>query len=166
MAARLPNLQRAFSLVELSVAAAIFSMGIGSLSIMMLAAIYGTAEARHQTFATTQADSLAEMIAMNSDASGHYINPPVSEVSACIDGVCATEDLAAWEMTFWQAQLQDGLPGGAGLACRDSTPEDGTAENPECDGGGTVVVKVFWEEARHRDSAVGSQRRVVSGLPW
>jgi len=50
--------QSGFSLIELSIATTIFSMGLGSLSLMMLAAIHGTAEARHQTVATMQASSL------------------------------------------------------------------------------------------------------------
>jgi len=52
-----------FSLIEVTVAAAIFSMGLASLSLLLLTAVMGTAEAGHQTVASTKASSLAEMIA-------------------------------------------------------------------------------------------------------
>ena len=145
--------QSGFSLVELSVAMAVFSMGLGSLSMMLLTAIYGTTEARHQTVATIQVSSLAEMIAMSSDAYGHYIHPPDS-------------DMAIGNINFWQTQLRNELPGGDGLVCRDSTPDDGNSGDPSCDGSGGVVIKVFWAESRHEDPEDSGQRRLVSRLPW
>ena len=158
--------QTGFSLIELSIATAIFSMGLGSLSMMMLAAIHGTAEARHQTVATIQASSLAEMIAMSSDAYGHYINPPGSEMVLCEEDFCQGEAMAAQNMVFWQSRLHDELPGGEGLVCRDGTPDDGDSQNPSCDGNGAVVIKVFWKEPRHENEDDGGYRRLVSRLPW
>ncbi|MGD9344149.1 MAG: type IV pilus modification protein PilV [Desulfuromonadales bacterium] len=157
-------LQAGFSFVELSVATAIFSMGLGSFSLMMLAAIQGTAEARHQTVASSQAESLAEMIAMSSDAFGHYVFP--AETLACTGEDCSGQSMAAANLAHWQQSLQDELPGGSGLVCRDSKPDDGEAEHPACDGNGPLVIKVFWEEARHSKNADGGKRRVISRLPW
>lgn len=157
-------LESGFSFIELSVATAIFSMGLGSLSLMMLAAIQGTAEARHQTVASSQVESMAEMIAMSSDAFGHYVFPV--EDQACKDEGCAGKGTAAANLAHWQQSLRDELPGGAGLVCRDSTPHDGEAANPACDGAGPLVIKVFWEESRHGQRADGSWRRAVSRLPW
>mgnify|MGYP006992422190 CR=1 FL=1 len=38
-------------------------------------------------------------------------------------------------------------PGGSGVVCLDSTPDDGTATEPACDSGGAMfAVKVFWKE--------------------
>ena len=163
---RLRFFQNGFSLIELSIATAIFSMGLGSLSLMLLTAIHGTAEARHQTVATMQASSLAEMIAMNSDAYGHYIDPPGSEMPPCQEEYCQGEAMATGNMIFWQAQLHNELPGGKGLVCRDSTPDDGDSIDPSCDGDGAVVIKVFWEETRHENEEDGGHRRLVSRLPW
>ena len=160
------SIQAGFSLIELSIATAIFSMGLGSLSMMMIAGIEGTAEARHQTVATTQAESLAEMIAMNSDAFGHYVDPPGSELPACSEDFCRSEAMAAGNMLFWQNHLRSELPGGIGLVCRDSSPDDGSAAEPLCDGTGTLAVKIFWHEPRHGSSQDGGLRRAVSRLPW
>ena len=159
-------IQSGFSLVELSVAMAVFSMGLGSLSMMLLAAVHGTAEARHQTVATIQVSSLAEMISMSSDAYGHYINPSDSDKAACTDTFCDSKAMSANNMILWQAQLRNELPGGKGVVCRDSTPDDGDPGNPSCDGSGTVVIKVFWVEPRHKDSKDNGSRRLVSRLPW
>jgi len=166
MNGRFQLFQTGFSLIELSIATAIFSMGLGSLSMMMLVAIHGTVEARHQTVATIQASSMAEMIVMNSDALGHYINPPGSEIAACEEDFCQGEAMAAGNMHFWQSQLHSELPGGEGLVCRDSTPDDGNSSDSSCDGNGAVVVKVFWEESAHENSEDGRHRRLVSRLPW
>jgi type IV pilus assembly protein PilV len=160
------NLQAGFSLLELSIASAIFSMGLGSLSMMMIAGIEGTAEARHQTVAITQAESLAEMIAMNSDAFGHYVDPPGSQIPACREDFCRSEAMAAGNMLYWQTHLRSELPGGSGLVCRDSSPDDGSAADPLCDGKGTLAVKIFWNEPRRGSSQDGGLRRAVSRLPW
>lgn len=159
-------IQTGFSLVELSVAMAIFSMGLGGLSMMLLTSIHGTAEARHQTVATIQVDSLAEMIAMSSDAFGHYINPPEYDAALCDADFCPGEAMAAGNLESWQTQLRNELPGGEGVVCRDSAPDDGNAHDPSCDGSGAMVIKVFWTESRHEDADDGGHRRLVSRLPW
>jgi len=155
-----------FSLIEVTVAAAIFSMGLASLSLLLLTAVMGTAEAGHQTVASTKASSLAEMIALNSAASGHYVNPVPSLEPACLDGIaCIGEQMAVDEMGVWRQALADELPQGNGLVCRDSTPEDGHAADAACDGTGGLVVKVFWLETRHKNDEDGGLRRLVSRLP-
>ena len=158
--------QSGFSLIELAVATAVFSMGLGSLSMLLLASVHGTTEARHRTVATTQANSLAEMIAMQSDAYGHYVNPPGPEALACSEDFCRDEALAASNVLSWQGRLDQELPGSTGLVCFDSTPDDGDSTDPSCDGGGALVVKIFWTESRHENAEDGGQRRVVSRLTW
>jgi len=161
------NTESGFSLIEVTVAAAIFSMGLGGLSLLLLTAVMGTAEAGHQTVASTKAGSLAEMIALNSGATGHYVNPlPPDDSSVCIDEVvCSGEQLAVAELGAWQQELADELPRGNGLVCRDSTPDDGHAADAACDGAGGLVVKVFWQEPRHLDKEDGGLRRLVARLP-
>jgi len=167
MALRNHLLQSGFSLVELTVATAIFSMGLGGLSMMLLAAIQGTSDARFQTMATAQASSLAEMILMNSDAVGHYVNPSPANPESCLhDQLCTPFDLASAHMSAWQLQLGSGLPGGKGLVCLDSTPDDGLADDPSCDGVGSPVIKVFWEESRKVDEENGGSQRVVYRLAF
>ncbi len=154
-----------FSLIEVMIAAGIFSTGLGGLSLLLLTAVMGTAEASHQTIASTQASSLAEMIAMNPAASGHYINPLPGARPCMVGDSCSSEQLASADFNHWQGKLASELPGGRGLVCRDSTPDDGHSANPACDGAGNLVVKVFWVERRHQNNEDGGLRRLVTRLP-
>lgn len=157
--------QSGFSLLELSVATIIYSMGLGGLSLMMLSAVQGTADARHRTVAVAEASSLAETILMNPAAFGHFMDPLASEPSACMSGDACTEDrMAAAEMARWAARLNSQLQQGSGLVCRDASPADGDHLASACDGTGPLVVKVFWREpANGEDDGL---RRQVARLPW
>ncbi len=154
-----------FSLIEVLIAAAIFSTGLGGLSLLLLSAVMGTAEAGHQTFATNKASSLAEMISMNSVASSHYINPLPGSGPCVIGEDCSGAQLAAADLDHWLGELAYQLPRGSGLVCRDSTPDDGHSANPACDGAGSLVIKVFWLETRFQDDEDGGLRRLVAHLP-
>ena len=61
---------------------------------------------------------------------------------------CATPAQAAVaDYQEWAADVAAQLPQGRGVVCKDSTPEDGTAAAPACDGLGRVLaVKVWWSE--------------------
>ena len=156
--------QRGFSLIELSVATAIYSMGLGSLSLLMLLAVQGTAGARLDTTAVMHAASLAEMIAMNSDAVGHYAFH--SGAGPCDDGqLCSADELAATNLATWRVRLADDLPRGNGLLCRDGTADDGDGDDPACDGTGGPVVKVFWEAPADDGERESEPGRQVSRLP-
>ena len=159
--------QLGFSLIELSIASAIFSMGLAGVSLMLLTAIMGTAEAGHQTIAANSAGSLAELIALNTDAAPHFINPELPENSTCIGTtVCSETVMAASEVVNWQRELAAELPNGSGLVCRDSTPDDGHGLNHACDGNGGLVVKVFWLEPFRVDTQDDGRRRLVARIPF
>lgn len=166
MQRRIRNGCSGFSLIELMVATAIFSVGLGSISMLMLTAIRGTADAGHHTVAAAQANSLAELIIMHSDAAGHYINPAGSDPAACHEILCSDEAMAGGNWGFWQAQLREELPGGRGLVCRDSTPDDGDVDDPSCDGAGELVIKIFWQEPLRGQDDSGGFRRLVSRISW
>jgi type IV pilus assembly protein PilV len=147
------RVQRGFSLIELTAATAIYSMGLGSLSLMMLLALHGTGAARLDTMAALHAASLAEMIAMSSDAVGHYLNEGGTAAGICVHSApCAIDRMAAANLAQWRDRLAADLPGGNGLLCLDGTPEDGDGDNPACDGSGGPVIKVFWEAPATRDA--------------
>jgi type IV pilus assembly protein PilV len=166
MPARALQSQDGFSLVELTVATAIYSMGLGSLSLMLLLAVQGTSEARMETTAATQAASLAEMILLTSDAAGHYAFPPGPGASLCDPAMgCSTQEMAAWQLDGWQRQLAAELPSGQGLVCQDATPNDGDVENAACSGEGDRVIKIFWERPPGASESDSSPTRHVLRLP-
>ena len=151
-----------FSLLEVLVASAVFSLGLGGLSLMMLTSLHGTVEARNQTTAAAQATSLAQLILLNPSTLGHDAYPAKDAMESCEDPTaCADPGWAAGNLAQWQAELERGLAHATGLVCRDATPEDGSANAPECDGSGLSVVKVFWTEPKHRNDADESVHRLV-----
>lgn len=156
-----------FSLVELSVATAIYSMGLGSLSLMLLLAVQGTTEARFETTAAIQAASLAEMILLNSDAAGHFALPTMDGTVSCgLGQTCSVEEMATWQLETWRRRLAADLPGGQGLVCIDRTPHDGDAANAACDGeGGSAVIKVFWQSPATGAGPESSTARRILQLP-
>ena len=166
MPTRIPHCQTGFSLVELTVATAIYSMGLGSLSLMLLLSVQGTSEASLETTAATQAGSLAEMILMTSDAAGHYALPPGPGTVPCDPAQgCSVEEMAAWQLSSWRRHLATELPGGMGLVCRDATPNDGDAEDAACSGEGGAVIKVFWQVPPSASEPDASSTRHVLRLP-
>lgn len=151
-----------FSLVELTVAIAIFSTGLGSFSLLLMMAIQGTAESRLATIALAQSRSLAESIRMSPGAVADYQAGGVS--APCFDGnICAPGKMAGATLYGWSQQLARQLPGGSGLACRDSSPNDGDHLDGACDDAGNLVVKVFWDEPGEDGNE--RVRRVVNRLP-
>lgn len=158
--------QSGFSLIEVLVAAIIFSLGLGGLSLMLMTSVHGTLEARNQTMAVAQMSSLAELIRLNPATIGHNIEP-LPEV----DGQCAAPEIcfdtawAAGNFAQWQSELEQNLARAKGLVCRDASPNDGGVTDPACDGAGRAVVKVFWDDPHHADEPGSGLRRAVLPLP-
>ncbi len=159
-------LQNGFSLIELSVAAGIYSLGLGSLSLLMLLAVRGTAESAQESAAAMEAASLAEAIQLTSDAAGHYALLPGELGASCDPAVsCSPQEMAAWQLSAWRERLAARLPGGHGVVCQDATPRDGDSSDASCDGSGATVIKVFWSQPPAAVDTPDPQGRYVLRLP-
>lgn len=155
--------QRGFSLIELTVAVAIFSAGLGSFSLLLLIAIQGTLESRLHSVAASQICSLGESISMTPAAGFDFSG--TSAAPACLQGaVCTPMQMAAATLEQWQGQLASQIPGGQGVVCNDSTPGDGSVRDAACDGTGGMIVKVFWTEPGGPGGDT-QDRRVYARLP-
>ena len=78
---------------------------------------------------------------------GAYDNPSIGSMS-CLTTGCTPAQLAVADMTEWSSDISGQLPNGTGVVCIDSTPNDGTAAAPACDGIGNVLaVKVWWTDS-------------------
>ena len=84
-----------------------------------------------------------------------YLNAVSSESRAAMFAADMTEQLhgrgggipGASELGQWQAEIASALPAGGGTVCRDSTPFDGAAGAPDCDGAGNfLAIKLWWDE--------------------
>jgi type IV pilus assembly protein PilV len=67
----------------------------------------------------------------------------------CIATGCTTAQIVQSDYAEWRADIAAALPSGAGMVCVDSTPEDGSPDNAQCDGvGSTLAIKIWWTEKK------------------
>lgn len=147
-----------------------------ALVAVVIAAVGFIGAARMQTFGLAMNNSaqvrqkavllgyqMADRIRANqAGVTVHAYDNPVAGDTACLTNAsgCTPVALAAADMAEWQAEIAAQLPGGVGVVCIDSTPDDGASGVPQCDGAGNVVaVKLWWVDK------VGSPRFVVSVRP-
>lgn len=154
---------KGFSLIEVVIAIAVFSTGLGGLSLLLMLAIQETAASHWHSVAASRAQALGEVLqTVGSEA----LPTPASGSDPCLLGdVCSPGDMASTALLEWQRDVAESLPDGAGFLCLDTTPEDGDASGPDCDGAGERVVKVFWTEPATAGRAGSEARSVVALLP-
>jgi len=137
--------QGGFSLLEVMVAGVVASLGLSGLAALLIASVSGTTQAEHHTVALLLATELAELMSISPDDPGVWLaEPPESAPECGLASGCTAAQFAARNYLDWRLRTALDLPQGAGLACRDSSPDDGDAALPACDGAGSLVVKLFW----------------------
>ena len=160
---RLPNYRNGcsgFSLLEVLVAATVFSLGLAGFSALLLASVIGSAQARREGIASMAAASLSEQIRLNPVALERYLNPPEYVSRICTgDDQCTPEQQADFDFRLWQLELADRIHNARGLVCRDGTPQDGVEGNSLCDGAGPLVIKIFWNGQAVDDNGNSRQHR-------
>jgi type IV pilus assembly protein PilV len=151
--------QTGFSLIEVLVAGAIMSSGLAGLAMLLFASVAGTSQTVHQTSASLLADGAIAMIEISPKVHHLFLQTPPSVIAECGQGnPCSTDQFALANLKSWKNSVAEKLPGGHGVICLDNSPFDGTIDQPDCDGGSLMVVKVFWKQGAP-DS--GSPSRVV-----
>jgi type IV pilus assembly protein PilV len=154
-----------FSLIEMLVATTVLSFGMGGMAALMLSASAGMVESEHQSIASLQAAGMVATLQLGPAALEHLANPPASAPLCFESDACTPEEWLTGQYLSWRSGLSRDLPGGTGVVCSDSTPMDGDADDPQCDGTGPVVSKVFWIETRHEQEVDGGHRRAVMQVP-
>jgi type IV pilus assembly protein PilV len=158
-----PRQAKGFSLIEVVIAIAVFSTGLGGLSLLLMLAIQETAASHWQAAAASRAQSAIEWIRT---VPSRPLPTPAAGYGPCLHGdVCPPEAMASAAISHWQQDVATLLPGGAGILCLDATPDDGNASEPACDGAGERVAKVFWTEPATGGRPGPEARRIVTVLP-
>lgn len=144
-----------FTLVEVLIAVLVMGIGLLGLAGLQTTGLRGTLGAAQRSEATRLAYEIADRMRANPAgvAAGAYDNQ-AGTGDDCLHGACSPTQLAGYDLAQWLATLGARLPAGAGWVCLDSTPDDGAATAPDCDGDGSAyAIKIWWDESRTGDPA-------------
>ena len=161
------HLDNGFTLLEVLVAMVVLSVGLLSLAGLQVVGLRTGHSSYLRTQATIQSYDIIDRMRAN-EGGVEYYNKPTQTGSAGTEDTdcetvtgCSTASMAAHDLFRWNQAIDDVLPGGVGVVCVDSTPEDGDPTNPACDnvGGGnsataTYAIKIWWID----DKAAGTQQ--------
>jgi type IV pilus assembly protein PilV len=155
--------QGGYVLLEALIAVVIAAVGfIGAARMQTLGlAMNNSSQVRQK--ATLLGYQMADRIRANqAGVSARAYDLPTAGATSCLVSAsgCTPTQLASADVAEWQSEIAAQLPGATGVVCRDSTPEDGTAAAPLCDGTGNIIaVKLWWVDK------VGTPRFVLSVRP-
>jgi len=169
-----------FSLIEVLVSILVLSFGMLGVASLLATSLSGSHTSSLRTQAIVLADDLADRMRANrvtaiGVAPNNYegIAPAENRCRAVHYGhrhaapvACTPAELAADDLFDWFSQVAAVLPAGSGVVCIDSTPDDGTAAAPACDGvGGAYAIKEFWNEKPARGGVAVPKRFSTSVRP-
>lgn len=188
-----------FSLLEVLIAAIVFSIGLLGLASLQVTGLRLSHDSLLRSIASMYANDMADRMRANYPAfeeglAGPYHNPAGATVGnpncngknssgvnadeSCTPTQMANQDFYEWlaalggeSATGWHIAYPASLPGGTGIVCVDSTPEDGVPPpgDPACDGVVAVpnkpvfAIKIWWRE-RKDDTAPNNLHRFVTSI--
>ncbi len=170
------NVNAGFTLLEVLVAVLVLSFGLLGIAGLLLSTVQNNTIAAQRTTATFLAQDMADRIRQNINATKpfkpdgktpqtvYYTNSPGTNLNCygpSTTGACATpQNVAERDLFIWNALIQNSLPAGEGVVCRDLTPDDGSRFSAaQCDNLVTSpwVIKIFW--------TVRAEDQVGAGTP-
>jgi type IV pilus assembly protein PilV len=162
----LPRRAAGYALLEALIAVIVTSIGfIGAARLQTLGTSFNSSAGMRQR-ATLLVDQMTDRMRANHvGMRAKFYDLFAAGDTACLradtDAAgCTPEALAKADIKEWSDEVAVQLPAGKGFVCIDSTPEDGTAAAPACDGFGLVyAVKVWWSDK------LGTNRFVATTRP-
>lgn len=142
---------RGVALIEALIAVLLLSLCALAYAALQLRSLSNNTSSLWRSNAVALAGAMADRMRANQPgvAAGAYasLQGSITAPGCGSTSACTPAQTAALDFTSWNATLASTLPGGSGVACIDSTPDDGSPAAPACDGvGSTYAVKVFWSE--------------------
>ena len=123
----LPGACAGATLIEVLVTLSILSLGLAGLSATQLRTLDHLRSVANQSRAVAGAADMAEQL-------------------RALLGEGRSPDAA---ISRWRTEIGASLPAGAAAVCIDSTPRDGSANSPACDGAGLDwAIKIWWDDDR------------------
>ena len=126
------NRQYGFTLLEVLIAIVITSIGVLGLAGLQAASLRNNHSAYLRGQATLLAYDMADRMRANMAGfqRGLNDNNPYSDPTLHMpndSAGCSTQYMAQNDAFEWNAAITSLLPSGAGVVCRDGTPDDGTS---------------------------------------
>ena len=176
---------RGFTMLETLIAILVVSFGLLGIAGIYVTGVQNNKSANLRTLATQQAYDMADRMRANLagltvplPAMPYYHLPTETQTASCYTTTnCTPQQMAQndyyeWNNTNSTNSNRRVLPGGFGITCLDSTPNDGTWDGSSvthaCDGlGTTYAIKVWWLDDRRSGLATtdpNAYLRVVTTL--
>jgi len=148
--------QRGSGLIESLISLFVVSIGFIGFATLQIGGLTASNDSLYRSKAVYLSYQMADRVRANLPGaqSGSY-NDFEGSVSSpgCVSTDCTAAQMAQNDYYEWSTEVASLLPSGVGVICLDSTPDDGTAASPACDGAGSVLtIKLWWTEkdGQHR----------------
>ena len=163
-----------FTLIEVLIAMVVLAVGLLGLAGLQVTSLKNNQSAYNRSQATQLAYDLADRMRANIAGVATYTTGMAAAIANCKNNTtgCSPVEMAINDLYEWNCAVAGGcenntppipatLPGGQGIVCLDSTPNDGTSVAvANCDGAGnTYAIKIWWDDDR---SGAASLRFVTS----
>lgn len=142
------NNQKGSSLVEVMVALFVLAIGLLGVLAMQSKSMQYNQSAHVYSQAVYLANDIAERVRSNTDPAANYaVAIPGSEPTDCKTVACGAAALAAWDLYWWNQNIQNFLPAGAGAI-----------EPVVFDGRNFLNIQVSFDDSRADGKAPGSEQ--------
>lgn len=164
-------MQSGFSLLESLICILLITFAFLATARVHLASLRDTQTSGQVGQAAQLANDLAERMRVNFRNTSAYTASaaPSAAIAACNTTTgCSATDMASNDLSEWNAALVARLPGGRGIVCRDSSPNDGASPaSASCTGGATdpIAVKIWWNLRDDSGGVAALQRQTLAFVP-
>lgn len=162
--------QSGFTMLEVLIAIVVIAFGLLGLAGLQAFSLQNSQNASLRSAAVMAAQDMIDRMKANYNGvvNGNYHLPSATDYGTAIATCtavagCSNADMARNDAFEWAQLVSTMLPGGQGIICLDSTPDDGSGNaNAQCDNGGVrYVVKIWWLDDRSQANVAGNLRRFV-----
>ncbi|MCC7487846.1 MAG: type IV pilus modification protein PilV [Burkholderiales bacterium] len=166
--------QGGFTLLEVLIAIVVVAFGLLGLAGLQVFALKNNQSASLRVAATNLTTDIIDRMKANylGVIGGEYDRPNTASYNSveptCTQATgCPPEALARNDLREWKERIEAALPGGVGIVCLDSTPnEAATPAAPGCDGVGAAayVVKIWWYDDRTQANVAGALKYMYTSF--
>jgi type IV pilus assembly protein PilV len=173
---RLRPVAPGFTLLEVLIAIVVVSFGLLGLAGLQAFALKNNQSASLRVNAANLTNDIVDRMKSNylGVVNGNYNQPATTAytgtpAAGCSNATgCTPLQLAQYDLIQWQNRVAAILPGGVGIVCLDSTPNDTgtTPVAPACDNTGATLytVKIWWYDDRSQANIAGTRKYLYTAF--